>query len=79
MGAVKICSIKSLVESKPLGLTLSVNEIKDFRNYEKIHKNFNINSFFIIRNFISNQIVIIDFFQIIDMVPGIFNFVNRPN
>ena len=65
-----------LVESKPLGLLWSVSEIEDFRNREKIHNHFYINSFLRNGNFNSHEIFIINIFQIIDMVPQIFNFTN---
>ena len=66
--------IEPLVESEPLSLIWSVNEIEDFRNHEKIHKHFYMNSFLKNGNFISHEILIINIFQIIDMVPEIFNF-----
>ena len=79
MGALKILSIEPLVESEPLGLIWSVNEIEDFRNHKKIHKHLYMNSFFKNANFISNEILSINNFQIIDMVPELFNFIDRPN
>ena len=71
--------IEPLVESEPLSLIWSVNEIEDFRNHEKIHKHFYMNSFLKNGNFISHEILIINIFQIIDMVTEIFNFIDRPN
>ena len=79
MGALKILSIEPLVESEPLGLIWSVNEMEDFRNHEKIHKQFNMNSFFRNENLISHEILIINIFQNIDMVPEIFNLIDQPN
>ena len=38
--------IEPLVESEKLGLLWSVSEIKDFRNHEKQHIPFYMNSFF---------------------------------
>jgi len=70
--------IKPLIESETLGLLLSVSEIEDFRNHEKIHNHFYINSFLRNGNFNSHEILIINIFQIIDMVPEIFNSTNRP-
>ena len=64
---------------EPLGLICSVNEIEDFRNHQKIRKHFYMNSFFRNRNSASHEILIINIFQIIDMVPEIFNFINRPS
>ena len=78
MGALKIRSIETLVESEPLGLIWLVNGIIDFRNHEKIHNHFYINSSLRNGNFNSYKILIINIFQIIDMVPEIFNFTNRP-
>ena len=78
-GALRIRSIEPLVESEPVGLIWSVNEIEDFRNHEKIHKPFYINSFFRNGNFISREILIINIFPNINMVPEIFNLIDRPN
>ena len=78
MGALKIRSIEPLVESEPLSLIWSVNEIEDL-NDEKIYKHFYMNSFLKNGNFISHEILIINIFQIIDMVTEIFNFIDRPN
>ena len=69
--------IEPLVESEPLSLIWSVNEIEDFRNHEKIHKHFYMNSFLKNGNFISHEILIINIFQNIDMVPEIFNLIDR--
>ena len=68
--------IGPLVESEPLGLIWSVNEIEDFRNHQKIRKHFYMNSFFRNRNSASHEILFINIFQIIDMVPEIFNFID---
>ena len=73
-GPEEVEPIEPLVESEPLGLIWSVNEIVDFRNHGKIHKNFYMNSIFRIGNFISNEIVHINIFQIIDRCIG-----ERPN
>ena len=43
--------ISPLIESEPLGLLWSVSEIEDFRNHEKIHKHFYMNSFHKHKNF----------------------------
>ena len=77
-GGEKGESIEPLVESETLGSLWSVNEIEDFRNHEKIQKHFNMNSFFRNGISISLEILIINIFQIIDMVPEIFNFIDRP-
>ena len=70
--------IEPLVESETLGLLWSVSEIEDFRNHEKIHNHFYMNSFFKNGKLNSHEILFINIFQIIDMVPEIFNFTNRP-
>ena len=44
-GAEGVEPIEPLVESEPLGLLWSVSEIEDFRNHEKIHNQFYMNSF----------------------------------
>ena len=77
-GPEEVEPIEPLVESEPLGLLWSISEIEDFRNHEKMHKHFYINSFFRNGNFILHGILIINIFQFIDMVPEIFNFTNRP-
>ena len=77
-GGEKGESIEPLVESETLGSLWSVSEIEDFKNHEKIYKRFYMNSFFRNGNFISLKILIINIFQIIDMVPEIFNFIDRP-
>ena len=77
-GAEGVEPIKPLVESEPLGLLWSVSEIEDFRNREKKHNHFYINLFLRNGNFNPHEILIINIFQIIDMVPEIFNFTNRP-
>ena len=71
--------IEPLIESETLGLLWSISEIKDFRNHEKVHDHFYMNSFLINENFISHEILIINIFQIIDMVPQFFNFLDRPH
>ena len=77
-GAEGVEPIEPLVESETLGLLWSVSEIEDFRNHEKIHNHFYINLFFRNRNLNSHKILIVNIFQIIYMVPDIFNFTNRP-
>ena len=66
-GAEGVELIEPLVESEPLGLIWSVNEIIDFRNHEKIHKQFYMNLFFRNGNFIPHEILIINIFQFIDI------------
>ena len=68
--------IEPLVESETLGWFWSVSEIEDFRNHEKIHNHFYINLFLRNGNFNPHEILIINIFQIIDMVLEIFNFTN---
>ena len=46
MGALKIKSIELLVESEPLGLIWSINEMKDFGNHKKTHNHFYIDLIF---------------------------------
>ena len=75
-GPERVEPIESLVESETLGLLWSVNEINDFRNHEKIHNHFYLNSFLRNGNSNSHEILIINIFQIIYMVPEIFNFTN---
>ena len=78
-GGEKVEPIAPLVESETLGSLWSVSEIEDSKNHEKIHKYFYMNSFVRNGNFISLEILIINIFHIIDMVPEIFNFIDRPN
>ena len=78
-GAEGVEPIEPLVESETLGLLWSVSEIEDFRNHEKIPTHFYINSFLRNGNFYSHEILIINIFQIIDMVPEFSNFIDRPN
>ena len=47
--------IEPLVETEPLGLIWSVNQIEDFRNHQKIHKLFYMNLFFRNGNLISER------------------------
>ena len=70
--------IEPLVASEPLGLIWLVNEIVDLRNHQEIDKLFYMNLFLRNGNFISHEIFIINIFQIIDMVPQFFNFLDRP-
>ena len=76
MGALKIRSIEPLVESKPLGLIWSVNEVKDFGNHENINKHFYMNPFFRSGISISHEILYKNIIQIIETVPEIFNFID---
>ena len=68
--------IKPLVESKPLGLIWSVNEVKDFGNHGNINKHFYMDPFFRSVISISHEILYKNIFQIIEMVPEIFNFID---
>ena len=77
-GPEEVEPIELVVESETLDLLWSVSEIKDFRNHEKMHNRFYMNSFSENGNFISHEILIINIIQIIDMVSKIFNFTNRP-
>ena len=79
MGAQNFRSIEPLVESEPLGLIWSVNEITDSGNHKKIQNNFNKNPFLKNGIFISHEILSINKFKIIVMVPEILNFIDRPN
>ena len=79
MGAQNFRSIESLVESETLGLIWTANEITDSGNHKKVHNNFYINPFLRNGNFISHEILTMNGFKIIVMVPGILNFIDRPN
>ena len=78
-GAEGVEPIEPLVESEPLGLIWSVNEIEDSKNHQEIHKLLYINAFFRNENFILHEILIINIFQNIEMVPEFFDFIDRPN
>ena len=77
-GPEEVQPFAPLIESEPLGLLWSVSEIEDFRNHEKIHKPFYMNSFHKHKNFYLARDFLINSFQFIDMVPEILNFTNRP-
>ena len=78
-GAVKMSSIRPLVESEPPGCNWSISRIQDFRNHKRNKNHFYIIQFFRTSEKRRSEIDINKILWNNDMVPKIFEFIDRPN